>query len=181
MATGMKRPLSEYLKEDKFYYVPEIYDCISTKAAQMNGFEMVMISSSDFACSYTGIPDLDLLSVDEYVSLIDRITNMTDMPLMVDADEGFGRPLQTYHACRRMAKAGADGLLISDREPLGDPGVLPVKEALYRFRAAKDGVENTDCLVMASVLQSVDEDFDGLMERISRYFEAGADIILPAA
>lgn len=133
-----KKTLREYMDQNEFFYVPEIYDCISTRAAEMNGFQMVMISSSDFACSQTGIPDLNLLSVDEYCHMIERITYMTDMPLFVDADEGFGRP-----------------------------------------RAAKDGMEGTDCLLMASCKHEVDEDFDGFVERCERYIEAGADIICP--
>ena len=48
-----KKPLREYMDGKEFYYVPEIFDCISTRAAEMNGFQMVMISSSDFACSQT--------------------------------------------------------------------------------------------------------------------------------
>ena len=103
-----KKKLLDYMKEDEFYLVQEIFDCISTRAAEMTGFKMVMISSSDFACSHTGIPDLNLLSIDEYCAMIERITYMTDMPLFIDADEGFGRPLQTYHGCRRMARSGAD-------------------------------------------------------------------------
>ena len=62
--------------------VPEIYDCTSAKAAEINGFDAIMISSSDFACSLTGIPDLGLLSIDEYVMMTERICNMTDMRLL---------------------------------------------------------------------------------------------------
>ena len=115
-----KKTLREYMNQNEFFYVPEIYDCISTRAAEMNGFQMVMISSSDFACSQTGIPDLNLLSVDEYCHMIERITYMTDMPLFVDADEGFGRPLQTYHGCKRMARAGADCILIANDDVMKD-------------------------------------------------------------
>jgi len=174
-----KKPLKEYFEDNEFYYVPEIYDCASTKAAEMNGFKMVMISSSDFACSYTGIPDLKLLSVDEYVSITERITNMTDMPLFIDADEGFGRPLQTYHGCRRMAKAGADAILITDCADNGKIGLLSIDDAVYRFRAARDGMDGTNCLLLASCQHSVDDDYDEFVERCNRYMEAGADIICP--
>ncbi len=174
-----KKPLKEYMTGDKFYYVPEIFDCISTRAAEMNGFEMVMISSSDFACSQTGIPDLNLITIDEYCHMIERITYMTDMPLFVDADEGFGRPLQTYHGCKRMARSGADCILITDGKDLAGMGLATVKDACTRLKAAKDGMEGTNCLLLASCKHSVDEDFDGLCERIERYIEAGADIILP--
>ena len=174
-----KKPLREYMTGDKFYYVPEIFDCISTRAAEMNGFEMVMISSSDFACSQTGIPDLNLLTIDEYCHMIERITYMTEMPLFIDADEGFGRPLQTYHGCKRMARAGADCILITDGKELAQPGLATVKDACTRLRAAKDGLEGTDCLLLASCKHSIDEDFDGFCERLERYKEAGADILLP--
>ena len=119
------------------------------------------------------------MSVDEYCHMIERITYMTDMPLFVDADEGFGRPLQTYHGCKRMARAGADCILITDGNDLSRPGLASIEDACRRLRAAKDGMEGTDCLLMASCKHEVDEDFDGFLERCERYIEAGADIICP--
>ncbi|MFA7108786.1 MAG: isocitrate lyase/PEP mutase family protein [Sphaerochaetaceae bacterium] len=174
-----KKTLREYMTGDKFYYVPEIYDCISTRAAEMNGFEMTMISSSDFACSLTGIPDLNLITIDEYCFMIERIKNMSDMPLFIDADEGFGRPLQTYLGCKRMAHAGADCILITDGNELSQPGLASIKDTCYRLKAAKDGMEGTDCLLLASCKANVDEDFDAYTERLNSYLEAGADMILP--
>jgi methylisocitrate lyase len=174
-----KRKLREYLDDDELYYVSEVFDCNSTKAAEINGFKMVMLSSSDFSCSYTGIPDLKLLSVDEYAAMTERITFMTDMPLFIDADEGFGRPLQVYHGCRRIARAGADAILLTDMAAYGKPGLLPIDEAVYRFRAAKDGMAGTDCLLLARCDHSIDEDFDEVVERCAKYVEAGADMLLP--
>lgn len=174
-----KRSLASYLEDGEQYYVPEIFDCMSTKAAEINGFKMVMISSSDFSCASTGIPDLKLLSVDEYASMAERITSMTDMPLFIDADEGFGRPLHTFHGCKRMARAGADAILITDLAGNGQLGLLPIEEAVYRFRAAKDGMADTNCLLLARCDHSVDVDFDEFVERCNRYIEAGADMICP--
>ncbi|MDQ1196162.1 isocitrate lyase/PEP mutase family protein [Agrobacterium sp. SORGH_AS 787] len=173
------KKLYEYLRDDNLYYVPEIFDCMSTKAAEINGFKMVMISSSDFSCAYTGIPDLKLLTVDEYAAMAERITNMTDMPLFIDADEGFGRPLQTFQGCRRLAKAGTQAILVTDLAANGRPGLLPIDEAVYRFQAAKDGMAGTDCLLLARCDHSVDTDFDEFVERCNRYLEVGADIICP--
>ena len=145
----------------------------------MNGFQMIMLSSSDFACAYTGIPDLRLLSVDEYASATERITAMTNLHLFIDADEGFGRPLQTYHGCRRIARAGADAILITDQAASGRPGLLSVKDAIYRFSAARDGMEGTNCLLLARCDHSIDTDFGELIERCEAYIGAGADIICP--
>ena len=95
-----KKTLREYMDQNEFFYVPEIYDCISTRAAEMNGFQMVMISSSDFACSQTGIPDLNLLSVDEYCHMIERITYMTDPCLWMRMKvlDGRCRPITDVNA-----------------------------------------------------------------------------------
>jgi len=174
-----KKSLKDYLADDKIYYASEVFDCMSTKAAEINGFEIIMLSSSDFSSSYTGIPDLRLLSVDEYAATTERITAMSDMPLFIDADEGFGRPLQTYYGCRRLARAGAAAILITDGAAGGLPGVLPIEEAVFRFRAAKDGMEGTDCLLLARCDFGVDDDFEQFAERCRRYIEAGADMICP--
>src|SRR5690606_32540821 len=120
-----------------------------------------------------------LLTVDEFASLTERITSMTDIPLFVDADEGFGRPLQTFHGCRRLARAGADAILITDLAGNGRPGLLSIDEAVFRFRAAKDGMAGTDCLLLARCDVSIDDDFEEFVERCNRYLEAGADMICP--
>ena len=104
---------------------------------------------------------------------------MTDMPLFIDADEGFGRPLQTFQGCRRMARAGADAILVTDLAGNGKLGLSSIEDAVYRFRAAKDGMAGTDCLLLARCDHSVDEDFDEFVERCNRYLEAGADMICP--
>ena len=175
----VKRTLKDHLLDDKITYVSEIFDCASAKAAEINGFEMIMLSSSDFSCAYTGVPDLKLLSVDEYAAMTERITLMTDLPLFIDADEGFGRPLNTYHGCRRIAKAGADAILLTDRAESGKPELLPIEEAVYRFRAAHDGMKGTQCLLLARCDHSVDEGFEEFVERCRRYLDAGADMLCP--
>lgn len=174
-----KKHVQSYIDDDKLYYVPEIFDCMSTKAAEINGFEVVVLSSSDFSCATTGIPDLKLLTIDEYAFMIERITMMTDMPLFVDADEGFGRPLNTFYGSRRMARAGADGLQINDLAGSGQGGLLPIDEAVYRFRAAKEGMAGTNCILVGRCDQSLDDHFDDVVERCNRYLEAGADLIMP--
>lgn len=69
--------------------------------------------------------------------------------------------------------------MITDLAANGRPGLLPIEEAVYRFRAAKDGLAGTDCLLLARCDHSVDNDFDEFVERCNRYLEVGADIICP--
>lgn len=156
--------------------VPELYDCASAKAAEMNGFQVIMVSSGDLACSLTGIPDLQLLSLDEFVGVTDRITNMTEMPLIIDADEGFGRPLNTYYGCKRLVKAGAAGVLVTDAAAMGKAGQLPVEEAVLRFKSARDGL-GKDAILIARCDSDPETQFDEAVERCNAYIEAGADMI----
>lgn len=161
--------------------VPEIYDCASARASEISGFEVIMVSSGDFACAYTGIPDLRLLSIDEYESLTNRITNMTDMPLILDIDDGFGRPLATYYGCKRFAKAGAAGVLVTDSQENSIPGALGSKELVSaRIRAARDGFADSgddEALIIARCDVDPINDYEEYIERANGYLEAGANMI----
>jgi len=161
---------------DEIHIVPELADCAAARAAEINGFKILMVSSGDLACGLTGIPDLQLLSLDEFVLTTDRITSMCDLPLIIDADDGFGRPLQTYYGCQKLRKAGAAGVLVTEAAGLGRQGVLPVEEAVQRFRAARDGL-GPDGYLIARVDLHPEDDFDEVVARSRTYREAGADMI----
>ncbi len=125
MQTDTALILRELVAKEEIFIVPELADCAAAKAAEMNGFQAIMVSSGDLACSLTGIPDLQLLSLDEFVAVTDRICNMSPLPLIIDADNVFGRPLNAYYACQRLRKAGAAGVLITEAAEEGRQGVLP--------------------------------------------------------
>lgn len=165
------------LKGNKVRIVPELHDCASAKAAEMNGFEVIMVSSGDLACALTGVPDLQLLSIDDFCQVSDRITNMTDMPLIIDADDGFGfgRGLNTYYGCKRIMKAGAAGVLVTDTSELGRKGQLPLEDAVLRFKAARDGLG--DGFLIARVDSDIENEFEDTVARCKAYIKAGADMI----
>jgi methylisocitrate lyase len=176
MADTTARALRELLKLEAIHIVPELYDCAGARAAQINGFQIIMLSSSALACGLTGIPDLQLLSVDEFVWVTERITNMCALPLLIDADDGFGRPLAAYQGCKRLVKAGAAGVLITDSAELGKNGVAPMEDAVLRFRAARDGL-GPDGYLIARVDTNPETEYEQTIERCLAYREAGADMI----
>jgi len=177
MTTDGALRLRELLdSSSEIHIVPELADCAAARAAQINGFKILMVSSGDLACGLTGIPDLQLLSLDEFVLVTDRITSMCDLPLIIDADDGFGRPLQTNHACQKLRKAGAAGVLVTEAAEMGRQGVLPVDKAVQRFRAARDGL-GPDGYLIARVDVHPENDFDEVVTRSLAYREAGADMI----
>lgn len=173
--------LREKLKDGKLRIVPEIYDCMSAKAAEMNGFEIIMVSSGELACALTGIPDLQLLSIDDFVRVTEQITRMTAMPLIVDADDGFGlgRALNTQYGCMRIMKAGAAGVLVTDTAELGRKGQLNISDACLRFQAARSGLDanGENGYLIARCDSDMLHDFTDCVERCKAYIDAGADML----
>jgi methylisocitrate lyase len=166
--------LRALMREDDIFLVPEFADFAAAKAAEINGFKVTMISSGDLSGGVTGIPDLQLLSLDEFVWVTERICARSPMPLIVDADNGFGRPLNTFYAAQKLMHAGAAGILVTDAAPEGRRGVLPTDEAVLKFRAAREGLE--DGFLVARIDVDPEDEFEGAMERAAAYREAGADM-----
>lgn len=176
-----EKRLRKYLEDDKVRIVPELYDCLSAKAAEMNGFEIIMVSSGDLACGLTGIPDLQLLSIDDFERVTAQITRMTQMPLIIDADDGFGlgRALNAEYGCMRIMQAGAAGVLVTDTSELGRKGQLSIEDACLRFKAARSGLDanGRHGFLIARCDSNMIADFDETVARCKAYIDAGADML----
>ena len=159
--------------------VPELHDCMSAKAAEMNGFEVIMVSSGDLACALTGIPDLQLLSIDDFVRVTEQITRMTSMPLIIDGDDGFGlgRALNAQYGCMRIMQAGAAGVLVTDTSELARKGQLSIPDACLRFKAARAGLDanGNHGFLIARCDSDLVHEFEETVERCAAYIDAGAD------
>lgn len=173
--------LRKFLNDDKCRIVPELYDCLSAKAAQMNGFEIIMVSSGDLACGMTGIPDLQLLSIDDFERVTAQITRMTDMPLIIDSDDGFGlgRALNAQYGCMRIMQAGAAGVLVTDTSELARKGQLDIEDACLRFKAARAGLDanGRHGFLIARCDSDLVHDFDETVKRCKAYIDSGADML----
>ena len=180
-----KMPAEERLRKlvegNEALIVPELHDCMSAKAAEMNGFNVIMVSSGDLACAVTGIPDLQLLSIDDFVRVTEQITRMTEMPLIIDADDGFGlgRALNAQYGCMRIMQAGAAGVLVTDTSELARKGQLSIQDACLRFKAARAGLDanGRHGFLIARCDSNLVEDFDETVERCKSYIDAGADML----
>ncbi len=173
--------LREMISDEKVRIVPELHDCMSAKAAEMNGFEVIMVSSGDLACAVTGIPDLQLLSIDDFVRVTEQITRMTPMPLIIDADDGFGlgRALNAQYGCMRIMQAGAAGVLVTDTSELARKGQLSIPDACFRFKAARAGLDanGQHGFLIARCDSDLVNAFDETTERCAAYIDAGADML----
>lgn len=172
----MKHTIPELLSSRPYVLAPEIYDCISAKCVEACGFEATVLSSSEFANSY-GYPDLGLLTLDDFVDVTRRICRCSPLPMIVDAEEGFGRALHAYLTAERLAEAGAGGILITDLIDIGIKGMLPIEEAEQRFKAAKAGLAGSKCILVART-EFTPENPQLAYDRCNRYLDLGVDMTL---
>lgn len=168
-------------------FAPCIHDCMSARAAEMCGYNGLMLSGGMTARSMAGFPDLGVLSLDELVWTTERITTMSSLPLVIDAENGMGEgPLNAGRTAYRLAKAGAAGLTIEDTTGIRGwgrmsanhqlQGIEDEKTWLSKLRAAKEAAAGSGCLLIARTETLPVLGLDGAIERCLRALDAGADM-----
>lgn len=155
--------------------------------AQSAGFRAIYLSGAGVANASYGMPDLAITSLDDVLIDIRRITAATDLPLLVDADTGFGGALNIARTVREFIRAGAAGLHIEDQvaeKRCGHrPGkaIVSIQEMQDRIRVAVDAKTDSAFLVMARTDALAVEGFDAVIERVQAFEAAGADAIFAEA
>ncbi len=178
---AMQKTMKDLLKTGEMIILPETYDVASTRCAELCGFKAAVISSGELSMAMNGNPDMGLLTVDDLVWLCEKLCMFAKIPVIVDAEGGFGRPLNAYNTANRLARCGIGGLIITDEsEPYlslrdSKAGVCTKKEGTARMRAAVLGLEGTDAILISRTDVDITKDFDEVVERCCMYREAGAD------
>jgi methylisocitrate lyase len=155
--------------------------------AQQAGFRAIYLSGAGVANASFGIPDLGVTTMNDVVSDIQRITERCDLPLLVDADTGWGHALSVGRTVRSFIRAGAAGLHLEDQQTAKRCGHRPGKalveaaEMVDRIHAAVDARSDGSFLIMARTDALASEGMDSAIERSARYVEAGADAIFAEA
>lgn len=151
--------------------------------AEAIGFRAVYLSGAGVANASLGLPDLSMTTLNDVVEEARRITSATGLPLLVDADTGFGAACMIGRTVRELARAGAAGMHIEDQVQAKRCGHRPGKvlvdaeEMADRVRAAASAKTDPDFVVMARTDAVAVEGVDAAVERARRYEEAGADAI----
>ena len=173
----MNYTLKQLLETEPYVLAPEIYDCISARCVEECGFKATILSSAELANSY-GLPDLGLLTQSDVVEAAARICKYSSLPMIVDAEEGFGRALNAYCTAERLAEVGAGGVLMTDLSDIGIKGSLPLMEAVERFRAAAMALRGSDCILVARTEYDPNLGLQAACDRCNYYKDAGADMVL---
>ena len=155
--------------------------------AEQAGFKALYLSGAGVANASCGLPDLGLTTLDDVLIDVRRITAVTDLPLLVDADTGWGPALMIGRAVGQMIRAGAAGIHLEDQVSSKRCGHRPGKvlveaeEMADRIRAAVDARTDPDFVLMARTDAFAVEGLDGAIDRSLLYAAAGADMIFAEA
>ncbi|ANP71690.1 methylisocitrate lyase [Cryobacterium arcticum] len=165
---------------------PGAFNPLSAKLIQAKGFEGVYISGAVLAADL-GLPDIGLTTLTEVAGRSQQISRMTDLPTLVDADTGFGEPMNVARTVQTLEDAGVAGLHIEDQvNPkrcghLDGKQVVDTDTALKRIRAAVDARRDPSLLIMARTDIRAVDGLDAAIDRAKALADAGADAIFPEA
>ena len=185
--TTRHRALRERMAAPGIVVAPGCYDCISARLVEVAGFDALYVTGSGVSMSALGAPDMGALSFGEIIDRVRRICDAVSIPVIADADTGYGGPLNVIRTMREFERAGVSAVQFEDQEwpkKCGhEPGrkVASSREMEQRIRAAADARVDPDVMIVARTDAIALEGFEAALERAERYREAGADILFVEA
>jgi methylisocitrate lyase len=176
--------LNTLIREQKLLIAPGVFNPIAAKIAERVGFKVLYFSGGALSNSL-GLPDLGVITLSEVVEEVDRIRNVTEVPLIVDVDTGFGETVNVQRTVKQLERAGAAAVHIEDQVfpkrcgHLDGKMIVSVDEMVKKLIAADQS--RKDLLLIARTDARAVEGIDSAIERARFYVKAGADIIFPEA
>jgi 2-methylisocitrate lyase-like PEP mutase family enzyme len=162
--------------------LPGVANALAARVVADCGFEAAYVTGAGIANSYLGIPDNGLVTLTELADHVATIRAVFSGPLMVDADTGFGNPLNMHRTVRVLERAGADAIQIEDQVFPKRCGhfegkeIVPLPEMVAKIKAAVDARTDPDLMIVARTDAIAVDGFNAAMERAHAFREAGADI-----
>lgn len=175
------------LAEPGIVVAPGAYDAITARVIASHGFPAVYMTGAGTVNAHLGIPDIALGTLTEFVENASRIVDVVDVPVICDADTGFGNALNVMRTVRSYERAGVAGIHIEDQDSpkrcghLDGKRLIPVEEMEGKIRAACEARRDDDFVVIARVDAAAVEGVPAAIDRAGRYAAAGADVIFAEA
>ena len=187
MAQSQGKKLKEAIKSNNPLKIVGTINAYSALLAEKEGHNAIYLSGGGVAASSLGVPDLGISSLQDVLIDVERITNVTSVPLLVDADTGWGGAFNIARTVKSFINYGAAGMHIEDQVSQKRCGhrpnkeIVPVGEMIDRIKAAVDAKIDNDFVVMARTDALANEGLDRAIDRAIAYQEAGADALFPEA
>lgn len=175
------------LAADEIVVAPGIYDGLSAALAEDAGFAATYLSGASIAYTRFGRPDIGLVGMSEVAQTLSVIRERVSIPIVVDADTGFGNALNVQRTVRLFEREGASAIQLEDQTMpkrcghLTGKSLVPTGEMVGKIKAAQDARANDDTVIIARTDGIAVEGFDAALARAERYIEAGADMLFVEA
>lgn len=183
MAPTMTRRLRELLARPGLFMAPGAADALTARLIARQGFEAIYMTGAGTTAVRLGMPDVGLLTMSEMVDNAQRIADASQLPLIADADTGYGGPINVQRTVRAYERAGAAAIHIEDQQwpkrcgHLAGKSLIPVEEMAAKIRAGLDARHDANFVLIARTDALAVEGFERAIERCHLYEEAGADMI----
>jgi len=167
--------------------VPGAFNALSARVIEDLGFDAIYVTGAGVTNMWFGLPDQGFMGLHEIADHTARIRDAVGLPLIVDADTGFGNALNVRHTVRVLERAGADCIQFEDQVApkrcghFSGKDVISTKEAVNKIKAAVDARTDPDLLIMARTDAAATLGFEAAIERAQKFSEAGADILFVEA
>lgn len=177
----------EAVKNEKPLQVVGAINAYAARLAERTGFKALYLSGGGIAASSLGVPDLGISTLDDVLTDLNRITDVTGLPVLVDIDTGWGGAFNIARVIKAMIKAGAGAVHIEDQVQAKRCGHRPGKaivskdEMVDRIKAAVDAITDPEFVIMARTDALAVEGLQSAIDRACACVEAGADMIFPEA
>ncbi|MGA1020846.1 MAG: isocitrate lyase/PEP mutase family protein [Candidatus Puniceispirillales bacterium] len=175
--------LSALINDKSILIAPGVYDALSTTIAEKAGAKCLYLSGASIAYTRFASPDIGLVTMSEVNDTLSLITDKTELPVIVDADNGFGNALNMQRTMRVFERSGASALQIEDQSfpkrcgHLAGKSLISKDEMMGKIKAAVDARQNEETLIIARTDARSVEGLDQAFERAESYIEAGADVL----
>jgi 2,3-dimethylmalate lyase len=184
--TGIKAAapsLKALIQRGRIVAAPGAYDALSALIIEQAGFEAIYLTGNGQAASMLGLPDVGLITLTEMTQRVRSIRAVTTVPLIADADVGYGSMINLRRAMRELESAGASAVQFEDQVSPKKCGhelgreIVTVDEMVQRLRAAVDGRQREDTLIIARTDARTTQQLEEAIRRGRAYAQAGADVI----
>jgi 2-methylisocitrate lyase-like PEP mutase family enzyme len=179
---GPNRRLRQLVEARRGLVVPGAFNGLSARVIADFGYEALYVTGAGVTNGHLGLPDVGLISLSELAAHVAAIRNVVELPLIVDADTGFGNPVNVWHSVRVLERAGASAIQLEDQVfpkrcgHFDGKAVIPAEEMAQKVRAACAARTDPDVMIIARTDGYALEGLEGALARARLYIEAGADM-----
>ena len=182
-----QKTLRERISRDNILLTPGIFDAFGAMMAERAGFEALYLSGASIAYTKLGRPDIGLITAEELANVVGAIRERTGLPLIVDADTGFGNALNVQRTVKVLERNGASAIQIEDQSlpkrcgHLKGKTLISPQEMNGKIRAALDARNDDNTIIIARTDAIAVEGYESALNRAHGYIEAGADVLFVEA